>query len=857
MLAVPALAAGVVLVAVAAADPAPPVPPMIAVRTTTPIKVDGVLDEPVWQTAAPMTRFLQTDAHEGEAATESTEVRIVYDDDALYVGARMWDAHPDSIQARLQRRDGGVSSDDIIIGLDPYHDRRSGYYFWVSAAGVQGDGLLYNDTWSDDSWDGVWEGRAHIDDRGWTAEMRIPFSQLRFRHGADQVWGVNFRRDIPRRLERDYVVYQPKKDNGFVSRFPELHGLENIDPRHALEIVPYITAKSTHAVFDEGDPFRNNGKTTSDVGGDLRTRVGPLTLNATVNPDFGQVEVDPAIVNLSDVESYFPEKRPFFTENARVFSFGNEGANDYWGFNWPDPQFFYSRRIGRAPQLDLSDFDYTDVPIATRILGAAKLTGKLLPGLNFGTVQALTARETGDVSTGGVVSNVPVEPLSYYGVVRGLREFKDRRNGLGVIATLSERQLDDPALRDQLNRSSLVSGLDGWTALDRRQIWVVSGYAAFSHVTGTPARMVALQTNSLHYFQRPDQHVVSVDSNATALNGWVSRLWLNKQSGGHFIFNSAIGAIGPGFDTDDMGFQATADLINGHLGMGWAWPDAHGWRRDANWIAALFQSRDFEGNVVNEGFWTAPNIDFINNWNTRPTFSYSPQTMSSRATRGGPAMVSPAGWNANWHFNTDANHAVSFAIDAYGGAQQGGTWSAGVLPAIELKPIASLYMSFGPELDRNVEYAHYIDVLDDPTATATYGHRYVFAYLDQTTVSGQFRINWTFTPNLSLQTFLQPLISAGAYTDYKALAAPRTYDFIQYPSNPTTDTPDFNFKSLRGNAVLRWEYRPGSTLFFVWTQERSVTDETGEFDFRSNLTDLTRIQPNNVYLVKLSYYWSR
>jgi len=424
------------LTTAATADPAPPVPPMVAVRTSTPIKVDGVLDEPVWRAAVPMTRFLQTDAHEGEAATESTEVRIAFDDDALYVGARMWDDHPDSIQARLQRRDGGVSSDVFIIGLDPYHDRRSGYYFWVSAAGVLGDGLLYNDTWSDDSWDGVWEGRARIDDHGWTAEMRIPFSQLRFRPGATQVWGVDFRRDIPRRLERDYVVYQPKKDNGFVSRFPELHGLDGIDPRQALEIVPYVTVKSTHEVFDAGDPFKNDGKTAPDAGGDLRTRVGPLTLNATVNPDFGQVEVDPAVVNLSDVESYFPEKRPFFTENARVFSFGNEGANDYWGFNWPDPQFFYSRRIGRAPQRDLSDFDYTDVPIATRILGAAKLTGKLLPGLNFGTVQALTARETGQASTNGMVSTGPVEPLTYYGVVRGLREFKDRRN---VVSTAGPR----------------------------------------------------------------------------------------------------------------------------------------------------------------------------------------------------------------------------------------------------------------------------------------------------------------------------------------------------------------------------------------------------------------------------------
>ncbi|MFI5371820.1 MAG: DUF5916 domain-containing protein [Candidatus Eisenbacteria bacterium] len=846
------------IASIAAAAPAPPHPPIQAVRTSTPIRVDGILDEPVWSTAPPVTRFLQTEAHEGEAATESTEVRIAFDDAALYVGARMWDGHPDSIQARLQRRDGGVSSDDIVIGIDPYHDLRSGFYFWVNAAGVQGDGLLYNDTWSDDSWDGVWEGRARIDERGWTAEMRIPFSQLRFRHGGGQVWGVNFRRDIPRRLERDYVVYQPKKENGFVSRFPELHGLEQIAPHAPLEIVPYVTAKADYHVFDDADPFRNDGSYTPDAGGDLRTSVGPLTLNATVNPDFGQVEVDPAVVNLSDVESYFPEKRPFFTENARVFGFGNEGANDYWGFNWPDPQFFYSRRVGRAPQRDVSDADYADVPIATRILGAAKLTGKIAPGFNFGTMQALTAAETGRVATGGLVTTETMEPLSYYGVVRGLREFKDRRRGLGMIGTLVARDFpDDPTLRNQLNKASLVGGIDGWTALDRRQIWVVSGYTAFSHVTGSPERMVALQTNSLHYFQRPDQQIVHVDSNATAMTGWVSRLWLNKQSGGHFLFNSAIGAIGPRFDTDDIGFQATADLINAHLGMGWAWPDARGWRKDANWIVALFESRDFEGNTINGGVWTSPNVDFINDWNTRPTFSYSPQMMSSRATRGGPAMLQPAAWSGTWHLNTDSNKRVSFVVDAFGGGQRYGSWSAGVTPAVEFKPVPYLYLSIGPEWDRNVEYAHYVDVFADPAATETYGNRYLFAHLDQTTVSGQFRLNWSFTPGLSLQTYLQPLISAGRYTDYKTLAAPRTYDFLHYPSNPTTDTPDFNFKSLRGNAVLRWEYLPGSTFYFVWTQDRSESVSNGEFDLRQNLDELTRIQPNNVFLVKVSYYLSR
>lgn len=362
----------------APAAPSPSAVTVTAIRLDGPIVLDGALSEPVWQQGTPVTRFLQSDPYEGATASERTEVRVAYDEDALYVGARMYDSHPDSIVSRLCRRDVSIQSDRFAVFLDPFHDHRSGYYFMVNAAGVQYDGTLFNDSWDDDSWDAVWQAKARLDDQGWTAEMRIPYSQLRFARANPVVWGIDLRREITRRSERAYLVYPPKSQSGFVSRFPDLVGIEGVTPGGSIELMPYVTGKAEYLNHADNDPFNDGSRYDPGGGADLRMGVGGnLTLNATVNPDFGQVEVDPAVVNLSDVESYFQEKRPFFVENSRIFSFGNEGANDYWGFNWPEPAFFYSRRIGRSPEGSVPDASFSDTPTGTQILGAAKLTGKL------------------------------------------------------------------------------------------------------------------------------------------------------------------------------------------------------------------------------------------------------------------------------------------------------------------------------------------------------------------------------------------------------------------------------------------------------------------------------------------------
>jgi hypothetical protein len=822
-----------------------------AVRLRHPVTVDGVLSEPIWQGGDPFTALVQRDPVEGAAPSQRTEVRIAYDDDAIYVGARLYDTAPDSIVALLARRDASIASDRFALYIDPDHDRRSGYYFMVNAAGTMYDGTLSNDVEDDKSWDGVWSGSARTDAQGWTVEMRIPYSQLRFPKRASEVWGVNFAREIPRRREKDYAAYRPRKESGFVSRFPDLIGIENISPRRSIEVMPYVTTQNEHLAHDPGDPFNDGSRTRGKAGADLRARVASrMTLSATVNPDFGQVESDPAVVNLTDFETFVDEKRPFFVDGASTLAFGRQGADDYWDYDWDDPLFFYSRRIGRAPQGKVPDADYADVPTATRILGAAKLTGRPSPQWSLGTLYAVTAREDARLSSSGTSSQAEIEPLTYYGVTRAQREFGGRRLGLGLLSTTTVRSFDDPALRDQLNSSSWLGGVDGWVFLDAGRTWVLSGWSALSHVEGNSSRMVALQRNSTHYFQRPDARQVEVDSSATSLTGYASRYWLNKQEGA-LEFNAAVGFVNPRFEVNDVGFQTRSDAVNAHIGSGYKWTrDTRFWRY-LSLRAALFSTFDYGGNSTQRGVGATGYTEFHNGHTLDYYATANAQAFDNRSTRGGPLMLSLPGLSYGVSYLSDSQQRAYVFASVSGETSASGSWSLDLNPGIEWKPTAAFSLKVSPGWERVHEDAQFVTSFNDPAASETFGRRYVFATLDQQTASASIRINWTFTPHLSLQTYLQPFVSAGKYRDYKSLARARSYDFT-----PATvgDDPSFTERSLAGNAVLRWEYRPGSALFVVWTQSRTTSESSGAFSLNPDL--LTGVTPENVFLAKLSYYFT-
>ena len=847
-----------------------------AIHLDKPIVLDGKLNEEIWKDNKGISSFIQRDPVEGVDPTQKTTVYIAYDNDAIYVAARLYDTHPDSIISRLSRRDVDVNTDGFLVYLDPYNDKRSGYYFALSAAGTQYDGVLYNDSWDDNSWDGVWEGKVNIDSEGWTAEMRIPFSQLRFEDKSHNIWGINFKRIISRRNENDYLVYVPKNESGFVSHFAELKGINNIHPSESIEILPYITTKAEYSLHDPNNPFNNGSRYTPAAGVDLKMGLGSnLTLNATINPDFGQVEIDPAVINLSDVETYYNEKRPFFVEGSTIFNYGYGGANNYWGFNWGGPNFFYSRRIGRPPQGSVPDNNYQDVPDGTHILGAAKLTGKIFQSWNIGVISALTQREFADYSNNGNKSSIEVEPLTYYGVVRGQKEINEGQQGIGFISTLTSRFFKNQSLSNDINKGAFTGGVDGWTFLDSSKTWVATGWLGMSNITGTADRMIQIQENSQHYFQRPDSKYNRVDSSATSLTGYAGRFYLNKQKGNVFV-NTAFGFISPGFDVNDLGFMWRSDIINMHLGAGYFWDKPTSFYHYLELGGALFRSYNYDGDITWQGVFHFGNITFPNYYNIWWNLAYNPQTVNNTLTRGGPLSINTPGYEIDAGVSTDSrnNWVVSFNEGTY---QRKDSRSWNVSVSLELKPSSNISFSVGPFYNFDNEFSQYINTFDDPFATTTFDKRYVFGEMVQKTVGADIRLNWTFTPKLSLQFYAQPLISSGNFTNIKELAAPRTYDFNVYnkedvklsdgsytidpdgqgPAQQITfDDPNFNFLSLRGNAVLRWEYSPGSVIYFVWTQSRSESENIGDFQFNRSARKLFDLHPVNIYMIKFTYWFN-
>jgi hypothetical protein len=861
----------------------PPSLRISAERIRESMAIDGSLSEQVWHRPG-LTAFTQKLPNEAAAPSQKTEVWLAYDDEALYVAARMYDSAPDSIIQILGRRDADVTADWFTFDIDPYHDRRSGFFFALSAAGTLRDGTLYNDDWNDNSWDGVWEGRTRIDSYGWTAEMRIPFSQLRFHHAEKYVWAVNFSRFVGRANESDFVVYTPQKGSGFVSRFIDVDGIENIEPPRDLEILPYVTSRAEFAQHTSGDPFNSGSKYSPGLGVDLKVALGTdLTLNGTINPDFGQVEVDPAVVNLSDVETFYDEKRPFFIEGANVFEFGQGGSNNFWGFNWGNPNFFYSRRIGRAPQGSLPSYDYVDMPLGTHILGAAKLTGKVGGDWNTGMIHAVTSRENAEIQAGGVKRNVEIEPLTYYGVGRLQKDFNDGKQGIGLITTYTRRLFSDDRLMGDINNTALAMGVDGWQFLDSDKTYVLTGWGAFSDIHGTQSRITALQKSSRHYYQRPGLSQLSLDTTATSLSGYAGRLTINKQKGA-WQLNSAFGIISPGFDVDDLGFIWRTDVVNYHLVVGYKWTDRTEYYNNLRLNIAAFGSNDLGGNKLWQGYFGMSRIELPNFYTIGVNYAYNPYSMDTRSTRGGPAMLNPTGWELDLNFSSDGRKPI--VVSAFGFCYIGGGGEQFQTEIdVDYKPAPNIALTIGPSFNRNVTQAQWVGSYSDPTANNTYGSRYVFADMDQKTISANIRLNWTFSPELSLQVFLQPLISSGAYHNLKQLSQPRTFNFGYYGRDgstikPQTDVtgaisgyevdadgagpsqpylfsnPDFNYKSLRGNAVLRWEYRPGSALYLVWTQSRSDNENFGDFQFNHSISRLWGARPDNIFMVKFTYWWS-
>ena len=851
-----------------------------AVQTNGTINVDGVLEEKVWKTKG-YSDFVQSDPIDGATPTEKTEVWVAYDKEAIYVAARLYDSNPESITSRLGRRDDFVESDWFIFAVDPYYDRRTGFQFAVNPAGSIVDWTLYNDEWNDTTWDGVWEWKTHIDDGGWTVEIRIPYNQLRFPKKEEYVWGVNFKRVIKRKNEKLSFVWVPKEENGYVSRFAKLTGIRGISPRRHIEFLPYSVGEAQFSPEESGNPFQTGKDFLGNAGFDLKIGLkSNLTLDTTVNPDFGQVEVDPAVINLSAYETYYQEKRPFFIEGANIFdAFGQGGVNNVNNINWSSPSFFYSRRIGRAPQGCVSRNGYVDYPDRSTILGAFKLSGRIGSGWNFGFINVLTSREYAEIDAEGQRFQEEIEPFSYYGVLRTQKEFNEGAQGLGFMATSVVRDLNNENLESTINKNAFSFAIDGWTFLDKNRTWVINGWLGSTRVDGSQDKILNLQQSSIHYFQRPDATHVEVNEEATSMSGWGGRFVINKQKG-RFIFNAAFGLLSPGFDPNDAGFQfGSSDIINAHLLSGYNWPHPGKVFRSVYIVGGVFRNYDFGGNKTWDGCLFLSEGQFLNYWGFNTMFAYNPQTISNDLTRGGPLALIPAGYQIDLEMDSDSRKPVVISADTslYSRPTEGQSWNGEV--SIRWKPRSNISLSFGPSYYNRRSKIHWVTRVNDYLMTTTFGTRYVFGRLDQKVLSSEIRLNWIFTPKMSLQLYLQPFLAIGKYDEFKELSKPKTYDYnifgedestIAYSDEtytvdpdgpgPATDfsfyNPDFNMKSLRGTIVLRWEYHPGSLLYLVWTQNRADYAHPGDFNFSRDLGDLFTAPGDNIFLIKFSYRWN-
>jgi hypothetical protein len=850
-----------------------------AIRADEPIKIDGVLNEKAWQGEGDID-FVQSEPVDGGQPSERTQVWVAFDNANLYIAGMLYDSDPQSIKKLLGRRDSQVESDWFTFAVDPYYDRRTGYEFSVNPAGSIMDTALSNDVSEDETWDGVWEWKAKVNDQGWAVEMRIPLNQLRFPKKDEYIWGVNFRRTIMRKHEKVSFVWVPKEEIAYVSRFARLENIQDIHPGRHVELLPYTVGQAQFKPAVDGNPFQTGHRYQGNFGFDLKVGLqSNLTMDATVNPDFGQVEVDPAVVNLSAYETYYEEKRPFFIEGASIFDgFGRGGVYINANLNWPNPTFFYSRRIGRAPQGEVTENGNVNFPDRTTILGAAKVTGKLGGGWNLGFLNALTSREFAQIDILGNRFNQEVEPFTYYGVFRAQKDINQGQRGFGIIGTSVVRNLQDEPLRDILHKNAFSLAADGWTFLDKNRNWVVGGWFGGTRIEGSPGDILRLQYSSMHYYQRPDAGHVEVNPNATSLSGWGARFSLAKQQG-RFLFLSAIGILSPGFNPNDLGFQySMSDKINISFLPAYQWTKPGKVLRYAILFGGPFRNYDFGGNKTWDGYVLALQGQFLNYWSFETMLAYNPRTISNNLTRGGPLALIPAGYQVDLRFESDGRKALVLEGNGslYRRPSEGTEWFGQL--SLRWKPRSNISVSFGPQYSLSKSEIQWVSKVEDPLMAETYGARYVFGRIDQRTVSSEIRLNWIFTPKLTLQLYLQPFIAVGSYDRFKELARPKTYDYHvygdgnstvmyadgQYTVDPDGDgpadafsfwNPDFNYKSLRGTVVLRWEYLPGSLLYLVWTQDRADYAYPGDFELRRDLGNLFSAPGDNIFLVKFSYRW--
>jgi hypothetical protein len=840
----------------------------IAVRIDSgTIRVDGRLDEAAWRSAPAIADFIQKEPVEGAQPTDITEVRFVYDDGSLYIGARMRSTGEAPIQAPMSRRDSGLDQAEyVLVSLDTFLDRRTAYAFGVTASGVRVDRFYPSDDEGtfDDGFDPVWTARTTVDEEGWSAELWIPFSQLRFNKNVEQLWGLNVHRFVPTLNEFDYWAPVPRTDRAWASRFGNLGGLQGIADTRRMELLPYVSGSSiVNGNRDLANPFDDGRNLSSRAGADLKIGLGPnLTLETAFNPDFGQVEADPAEVNLTGLETFFTEKRAFFLEGARLMNPARLN------------NFFYSRRIGAPPSVSVSG-DYLDYPRTSTIMAAGKITGRLSSGTSLGILGAVTDAESASVSSiaSSLIETVRVVPRTAYGIARVQQEFGPSSSTVGMMASAVRRDIspEDP-LAALLARQAFSLGGDSLLRFKGGE-YELDLHALATHVAGEPAAIERLQRSAVHYLQRPDRTSVRLDPTRTSLTGSKIGGTVERTGGRHWLWRFNTEFESPTFNSNDVGRLSSGDgiIANGTLRFRETRPG----RIFRNYSIGFTQNNEwnFEGDRQNRALTHNLDLTWKNFWRTNFSAGVTGATVSQRLTRGGPLMGTPPGWNTSLEVRSSAAAETTWnGRIRVRGDDNGGSFHA-VNGGISFRPGPRWEFSLSPDLSREVVSQQYVTTVANGRPE-TFGNRYVFGFIDRSTYSMEIRLNYTFKPDLNLDVYGEPFAASGHYYDFGELARPRERHLLVYGRDGTTIVPgpndsqivtdgngtftlrnyDFNVRSFRSNIVLRWEWRRGSTLYLVWQQDRSATEAIGARIGPGDLFRSLGAPGANVFAIKTSFW---
>ncbi len=841
-----------------------------------PPKIDGIIDEGVWDQVEWSGDFLQHEPYAEQPASQRTEFKVLYDENFIYFAVRCYDSSPDSIVRRMSRRDG-EEGDWVKIVIDSYHDLRTAFSFGVNAAGVRIDEAVTDDSNWDVSWNPIWYVKTSIDDKGWTVEAGIPFSQLRFGKQSEYIWGLEVGRYIHRKAELSLWQFVSPTAAGFLDRIGELHGIENIQPKKQRELIPYVAIGRVHYQPDTDNPYADGVDYLKNAGIDGKMGItNNLTLDFTINPDFGQVEADPSEVNLTTFETKFSEKRPFFIEGKNILSLNLLNG----GGPLSSDNLFYSRRIGKNPSYypDLDDNQYIDRPANTSILGAFKLSGKTQKGWSIGIMESITQKEMGEIDTEGERQKITVEPFTNYFVSRVQKDMNNLNTRLGAMVTATNRAISEPELDDFMHRQAYGAGID-FVHQWKDKTYYINFSSAVSRVIGSYDAIYNTQTSAPHYFQRPEANHLSADSTLRHLDGYGGTLQAGKAGNGKWMYTCWITWRSPGFNLNDVGYFNRNDEIQQVAWVGFRQREPFSIFRNFNlnfnqWYGSSFgpERRYFGGNI--NGNWT-----FKNYWDMGFGVDRDERNISTETLRGGPALLYDGSTNFYPYITTDQRKKIQLGYYTFYSWRDYKTaqWQNHEL-SIRLQLSDACNISLNPAFSKRYDKIEYISTLDDIDP-----HRYVRGTINQTTTSLTLRINYNITPDFTIQFYGMPFISAGKYSDFKYITDADadlfsdrfilysedqlTYNFedednkfyevdedLNGETDYTFDEPNFNVFDFNSNLVIRWEYRPGSTLFLVWSQNRNEYFSNGNFKLWNDTETLfMETYPRDVLLIKLSY----